>query len=117
VQITLHLGPGDPPLSNTAIFEDQGASFSAAGTGYASWKWYWDGLPISGETSPTYNLAANTHGPGIYELSVLVTTRRRRNAVGAVPGLPLMPNKEAHHEQKKVIRRRGGFPAAAFYKL
>jgi uncharacterized repeat protein (TIGR02543 family) len=75
VQITLQPVPGDPPLSNTSLFEDESAQFSAAGTGYASWQWHWDGAVISsGGNSDAYTLAANTQAPGIYELSVTVTT-------------------------------------------
>jgi uncharacterized repeat protein (TIGR02543 family) len=73
VQITLQLDPVDPPLSDAEIFKDVQAVFSA-GTGYASWKWYWDGEQIAGETESTYTLAADSQLPGIYELSVVVTT-------------------------------------------
>jgi uncharacterized repeat protein (TIGR02543 family) len=72
VQISLQPQPGDPPLSDTAVFEDESASFSA-GSEYASWHWYWDGDAISGAVSDTYVLAANVKPPGIYELSVVVS--------------------------------------------
>jgi uncharacterized repeat protein (TIGR02543 family) len=63
----------DPPLSNVSIFVDAGTRFSA-GTGYASWTWYWDGMEIKDANSNAYTLAANSQPAGIYELSVLVTT-------------------------------------------
>jgi uncharacterized repeat protein (TIGR02543 family) len=73
IQITLQAVPSDPVLSTISIDEDQEAVFSATGTGYESWKWYWDGTLLSENTS-TYTLAANSQSPGIYELSVVVTT-------------------------------------------
>jgi uncharacterized repeat protein (TIGR02543 family) len=72
VQITLQ-PEVDPSLSNAPIFEDDPALFSA-GTGYESWQWYWDGTPIIGEDTSTYTLTAYSKTPGIYELSVVVTT-------------------------------------------
>jgi uncharacterized repeat protein (TIGR02543 family) len=73
VQITLQPQPGNPPLSDAAVFEDESPSFSA-GNEYASWQWYWDGAPIDGAVSDTYTLEANAMPPGIYELSVIVST-------------------------------------------
>ena len=74
VQITLQPQLSDPPLVDTAIFTDEGAQFSAAGSGYTSWKWYWNGVPIDGATSSDYTLAASSKSAGIYELSVVVST-------------------------------------------
>jgi uncharacterized repeat protein (TIGR02543 family) len=73
VSVTLQPQP-DPPLSNKTVFTDDETQFSAAGTGYSSWQWYWNGEPIGGETSATYTLGANAKPPGNYELSVVVTT-------------------------------------------
>jgi uncharacterized repeat protein (TIGR02543 family) len=74
VQITLQPHPDDPTLSNVSIFVDDQAQFSAAETGYASWQWRWNGMPISGAHSDTYTLAANSKPAGVYELSVEVIT-------------------------------------------
>ena len=74
VLITLQVQPGDPPLSNTAVFTNVSTQFSAAGTGYSSWQWYWNGDPLSGETADTYTLGVGAKPPGNYELSVVVTT-------------------------------------------
>jgi uncharacterized repeat protein (TIGR02543 family) len=75
VTITLRPQPGEPLPSDTMIiFEDEGAQFSAAGIGYRSWQWYWEGTPLSGANSDTYTLEADSASPGIYELSVVVTT-------------------------------------------
>jgi uncharacterized repeat protein (TIGR02543 family) len=73
IQIGLPPAEADPPLSNTSLFVNQPAQFSA-GSGYGSYAWYWNGKAIIGEVSSTYTLAANTKTPGIYELSVVVTT-------------------------------------------
>jgi uncharacterized repeat protein (TIGR02543 family) len=73
VQINLQPAPDNPSLSNTSIFVDESASFTAAGTGYTEWKWYLEGSYIPGETSDTYILVSG-QTPGIYELSVMVTT-------------------------------------------
>jgi uncharacterized repeat protein (TIGR02543 family) len=73
--IQIHLfQPGDPSLSNESIFVNEQAKFSAAGTGYESWEWYWDGEVIDGEDSGSYTLPANSKPAGVYELSVVVTT-------------------------------------------
>jgi uncharacterized repeat protein (TIGR02543 family) len=74
VQIILQPVPGYSPLSNASIFEDESASFSAAGIGYASWQWRWDGTLIGGANTSAYTLAAGSKPPGIYELSVVATT-------------------------------------------
>jgi uncharacterized repeat protein (TIGR02543 family) len=74
VQINLQPVLGDPPLSNESVFVDEAAQFSAAGSGYASWVWYWDGTVIGGAVLSDYTLAANSKPAGIYELSVVVTT-------------------------------------------
>jgi uncharacterized repeat protein (TIGR02543 family) len=73
VQISLKPAQDDSPLSNTSLSVNDPAEFSA-GTGYASYQWYWNGKVIADEDSSTYTLAANSKTPGIYELSVLVTT-------------------------------------------
>jgi uncharacterized repeat protein (TIGR02543 family) len=73
VQITLQPVPGDPSLSDISIFVDEPAEFST-GTGYTSWQWYWNGTLISDENASTYTLAANSKAPGIYDISVVVTT-------------------------------------------
>ncbi|MHB9294043.1 hypothetical protein Holit_03169 [Hollandina sp. SP2] len=74
VQITLRPTPEDPSLSNAEIFKDESNSFTVAGTGYTAYQWYWNGSKIDGEDSNTYNLEANTKSPGVYEVSVVVTT-------------------------------------------
>ncbi|MDR1326499.1 MAG: InlB B-repeat-containing protein [Treponema sp.] len=73
VQIDLRPVPDDPALSATTLLVSEEATFSAE-AGYASYQWYWDGEAISGETSSSYTLAANTQSPGVYELSVVVAT-------------------------------------------
>jgi hypothetical protein len=73
VQINLRTAPDDPPLSNASLSVNQQAEFSA-GSGYDSYRWYWNGEEISGEVSSAYTLTANSKTPGIYELSALVTT-------------------------------------------
>jgi uncharacterized repeat protein (TIGR02543 family) len=72
--ITLQPVPEDPPLIDTEIDEDAPAPFSTGRTEYESWKWYWNGELISGANTGTYTLEANSQSPGIYELSVVVTT-------------------------------------------
>jgi uncharacterized repeat protein (TIGR02543 family) len=74
VQINLRPQPDDPPLFDMSLFVDEPALFSAAGIGYVSWQWYWEGAPIDGEILETYTLAANSMPSGIYEISVVVTT-------------------------------------------
>jgi uncharacterized repeat protein (TIGR02543 family) len=59
--------------STTTISVNESAQFSA-GNGYASYAWYWNGQAINGETASAYTLAANSKAPGVYELSVVVTT-------------------------------------------
>jgi uncharacterized repeat protein (TIGR02543 family) len=76
VQIALQPQPGDPPLSNTSLYENEQIQFSAAGTGYMSWQWYWQGRLISGANSSIYTLTANSKSPGIYEVAVVVITNR-----------------------------------------
>jgi uncharacterized repeat protein (TIGR02543 family) len=73
VHIDLRPVPDDPALSATTLLVSEEASFSA-GSGYDSYQWYWDGIAISGATSPSYTLAANAELPGVYELSVVVAT-------------------------------------------
>jgi uncharacterized repeat protein (TIGR02543 family) len=73
IQIVLRPTSDDPQLSNASLFVDDSANFDA-GSDYASWKWYWDGTAISGATSSTYTMAANSRTSGTYELSVVVTT-------------------------------------------
>jgi uncharacterized repeat protein (TIGR02543 family) len=72
-QIRLQPTEGDPPLSNTTLFVNEPMEFST-GSEYSSYTWYWDGEAISDETSSVYTLAANSKTPGIYELSVFVST-------------------------------------------
>jgi uncharacterized repeat protein (TIGR02543 family) len=75
VEIALQPQPGEPPISGSkSIFVDDQVEFSAAGTGYEAWQWYWDGEEIEGAASDTYTLGANSKPAGIYELSVVVTT-------------------------------------------
>jgi uncharacterized repeat protein (TIGR02543 family) len=74
IQITLQPQPDNPILSNVSIFVDDQAQFSAAGTGYASWQWRWNGTLIDGANLDTYTLAANSEPAGVYELSVEVIT-------------------------------------------
>jgi uncharacterized repeat protein (TIGR02543 family) len=73
VQVTLRPAPEDPALSNTSLFTYETAQFSA-GSGYDSYAWYWNGEAIDGAVSSTYNLTVNAKAPGIYELSVVVTS-------------------------------------------
>jgi uncharacterized repeat protein (TIGR02543 family) len=73
IQIVLRPTAEDPQLSNTSLFVNWSANFDA-GSEYASWRWYWDGAAISGATSSTYTLAANSRASGVYELAVVVTT-------------------------------------------
>jgi uncharacterized repeat protein (TIGR02543 family) len=73
IQISLQPVRDDPPLSNTALFVNEQVQFSA-GSGYSSYRWYWNGEVISGAASSTYTLPANSKQSGIYELSVVVTT-------------------------------------------
>jgi hypothetical protein len=62
----------DPALLDVIIFEDGEAQFSAAGAGYESWQWRWDGAPIDGARSETYDLEDALKNPGVHELSVEV---------------------------------------------
>jgi hypothetical protein len=73
VQIRLRPVQDDPLLEAASLFANEEATFST-GSGYASYTWYWDGRIISGEGSSSYALTANSRTPGIYELSVFVTT-------------------------------------------
>jgi uncharacterized repeat protein (TIGR02543 family) len=73
VHISLEPQPGNPSLSDAAVFKDASIWFSAAGTGYTAWQWYWNGEIINSAVSDTYTLEANAKQPGIYELSVVVT--------------------------------------------
>jgi uncharacterized repeat protein (TIGR02543 family) len=72
VAITLQPVPSDPQLSGATVSVDQSAAFDVA-AGYAAYAWYWDGAFISGATSYSYTLTANSKPAGIYELSVVVT--------------------------------------------
>jgi hypothetical protein len=63
--------PDDPALSATTLLVSEEAAFFAE-AGYASYQWNWDGIVISGATSPSYTQAANAKPPGVYELSVVV---------------------------------------------
>jgi hypothetical protein len=72
VQISLYPVPeDDPALSTTALIVSEEAAFSA-GSGYASYQWYWNGIAIDGGTLPSYTLAANAKPTWVYELSVVV---------------------------------------------
>jgi hypothetical protein len=73
IQINLQPVADSPVLDNTSLFVNQTVQFSA-GDGYASYQWYWNGTVIDGATSAAYNLPADSKAPGIYELSVIVTT-------------------------------------------
>jgi uncharacterized repeat protein (TIGR02543 family) len=73
VQVALQPVPADPPLLDSSLFMKEEAQFSA-GSGYESWAWYWDGTAIEGANTSVYTLAAYSKAPGIYELSVVVTT-------------------------------------------
>jgi uncharacterized repeat protein (TIGR02543 family) len=90
VQVSLKPTADDPQLSNSSFFVNEEFTASA-GSGYSSYTWYWNGDIISGATSSTYTLAANAKSPGIYELSIVVTTSggerlsaRRRVVIKAV---------------------------------
>jgi hypothetical protein len=72
IKISLQPTPTSPTLSNASLFVNESASFYAE-SDYASYAWYWNGELIGGEASYTYDLAANSRAPGIYELSVVVT--------------------------------------------
>jgi uncharacterized repeat protein (TIGR02543 family) len=65
--------PETPPLSSASLFVNVAGEFSIE-SGYDSYQWYWDGEEIDGATLPAYTLAAGSKTPGIYELSVFVTT-------------------------------------------
>jgi uncharacterized repeat protein (TIGR02543 family) len=73
VDMILQSKPSDPALSHTTLSEDEPAQFTAAGAGYQSWQWRWDGVVIPGAKSATYILAAGSKDPGVYELSVEVS--------------------------------------------
>jgi uncharacterized repeat protein (TIGR02543 family) len=72
IQITLQLGPDDPPLTGKTVFVNQPATFNVE-AGYSVYQWYWEGFVIGGATSSSYTLAASSKPTGIYELSVVVT--------------------------------------------
>jgi uncharacterized repeat protein (TIGR02543 family) len=72
IQITLQPVPADPLLTGAIVPVNQPATFNA-GNGYSVYTWYWDGAVISGATSYSYTLTANSKPAGIYELSVVVT--------------------------------------------
>jgi uncharacterized repeat protein (TIGR02543 family) len=74
MQITLQPVPDDPTLSNVSFLANEAADFSIVDSEYTSYTWYWNGNPIGGATSSTYTIEANTRTPGVYELSVVVTT-------------------------------------------
>jgi uncharacterized repeat protein (TIGR02543 family) len=65
------LPEGDP--SPTISFNDGTQKFSAVGSGYTSYKWYWDGAAIQGANENTYALPSDK-APGKYTLTVEVTT-------------------------------------------
>jgi hypothetical protein len=73
VQVSLVPMADDPALTDVSLFANEAAQFSTD-SGYASWAWYWNGEPISGASASTYTITANSKTPGIYELSVVVTT-------------------------------------------
>jgi uncharacterized repeat protein (TIGR02543 family) len=74
IQIQLGVVTSDPTVSMpTTIYVDVVNQFSVS-SGYASYAWYWDGEEISGATSYTYTLPANSKIPDVYELLVVVTT-------------------------------------------
>jgi uncharacterized repeat protein (TIGR02543 family) len=74
IQITLQ-PVLDPLLTDESMFVDGVVSFSTTETGYTFWEWYWNGtLQSSGADADTYTLADSLKIPGIYELSVVVTT-------------------------------------------
>jgi uncharacterized repeat protein (TIGR02543 family) len=72
VEMILQSKPNDPALSDVPIFEDEPVQFTAAGAGYESWQWRWDGEIIEGAESDTYILTEDLKIPGVYELSVKV---------------------------------------------
>jgi uncharacterized repeat protein (TIGR02543 family) len=74
VEKTLRPQPDDAVLSNMSLFVDEDAVFSAAGSGYVSWQWYWQGKQIGGADLETYTLEANSQRPGVYEAAVVATT-------------------------------------------
>jgi parallel beta-helix repeat protein len=74
IQIDLRPTPNDPSLSNTTLYVYDPAWFSAQGN-YNSWTWYRDGQEIGGEHGASYYWPGSGE-PGIYELSVVVTTGR-----------------------------------------
>jgi uncharacterized repeat protein (TIGR02543 family) len=73
LQIELQPALWNPPLSNESISEDQAASFST-NYAYSSYAWYWDGEAISGTNTNYLYIDPNSKPPGIYEVSVVVTT-------------------------------------------
>jgi hypothetical protein len=83
VQISLQPTSSDPQLSNTSLSVSESASFSVYGyydpySGYISYTWYtWylDGKAVvSDATSSSYSVGSYSKAPGVYELSVVVTT-------------------------------------------
>jgi hypothetical protein len=73
IQIELQATMDDPSVADASLFANEAVQFSA-GSGYASYQWYWNDEPIDGGVSADYTLAAGSKAPGIYELSVFVTT-------------------------------------------
>jgi uncharacterized repeat protein (TIGR02543 family) len=74
MQINLQPVSGEPTLfSVPSFFANAAANFSVDNV-YTDYTWYWNGNPIGGATSSTYTIEANTRTPGVYELSVVVTT-------------------------------------------
>jgi uncharacterized repeat protein (TIGR02543 family) len=73
IQLRPDLTASSPSLSSVPISVNETAYFSTD-SGYASYKWYWNGALINGATDSTYIMAAHLRTPGIYELSVVITT-------------------------------------------
>jgi hypothetical protein len=78
VQISLQTMSSDPSLSSydTYLSVNQSGYFyvDTWNTSYASYTWYWNGEVIDGESASEYTMAAHSRTPGVYELSVVVTT-------------------------------------------
>jgi hypothetical protein len=73
VQIDLRPAWNNPSLADVSVFVNETAQFSTDGE-YTSWAWYWNGERINGASASTYTITAHSKTPGVYELSVVVTT-------------------------------------------
>jgi uncharacterized repeat protein (TIGR02543 family) len=73
VQIDLRPAWNNPLLDDVSVFVNEAVQFSTDSE-YTSWAWYWNGERVNGASASTYTMAAHSKTPGVYELSVVVTT-------------------------------------------